>query len=261
MDPNSSGKIELFGITFSALPLTAAVDEVLSAIRGGERGHVCVANVDMFTRAVRMPRLRSAMRSARLVVADGMPLIWLERRLGMKTAGRVYGPDFMSDLCRQAQVDRIPVFLYGGTDELLQNLIRVLLQMYPDLNIVGSVAPPMLPPDPPVDPEIASVICKSGARLVFVGLGCPKQELWMYSHCDHLDALTIGVGQAFAQLAGTQPRAPAWMQHSGLEWCFRLAKEPGRLWKRYLIGNTFFVFLAASALLRSYSRRLRGVEG
>jgi N-acetylglucosaminyldiphosphoundecaprenol N-acetyl-beta-D-mannosaminyltransferase len=99
VDP--SGKIELFGITFSALPLTAAVDEVLSAIRGGERGHVCVANVDMFTRAVRMPRLRSAMRSARLVVADGMPLIWLERRLGMKTAGRVYGPDFMSDLCRQ----------------------------------------------------------------------------------------------------------------------------------------------------------------
>ena len=250
--------IEIFGIAFSTGSLGTAVDELLRAVKTGNRGHVCIANADMLTRAMRTPRLRAVMNSARMVVTDGVPLVWLQRRLGMRSAQRIYGPDFMAELCRRTQVDRIPVFLYGGSDDLLERLGISLNRKYPDLRIVGSVAPPMLPQDPPLDTALASLIGRSGARLVFVGLGCPKQEFWMHTHAKHVDALMVGVGQAFAQLAGVEPRAPAWMQRSGLEWVFRLTREPGRLWKRYLIGNALFVGLAAIALWQKYTRFLRG---
>lgn len=255
------GSVEIFGIVFSAGSLEAAADETLRAVANGERGHICIANADMFTRAMRMPRLRSAMNSARLVVSDGVPLVWLQKRLGMHSAQRVYGPDFMAELCRRAQFDKVPVFFYGGTDEILGRLLICLHQRYPGLRVAGSIAPPMLPTDPPFDPSCVSGMRESGARLIFVGLGCPKQELWMLTHGSQLDAIVVGVGLAFAQLAGKVPRAPAWMQRCGLEWVFRLSREPGRLWKRYLIGNTLFVGLAATALLKRYSRPSRAVKG
>ena len=250
-------EMEVFGIPLAERSLAAAADDIFSALARGERGHVCIANADMFTRAMRMPRLRSAMKSARLVVSDGMPLVWLQRRLGMQSAERVYGPDFMAELCRRAQFDKVPVFFYGGTDEILAGLTAALHQRYPQLRVAGSIAPPMLPADPPLDPPCISTIRNSGSRLIFVGLGCPKQELWMLTHGEQLDAIVIGVGLAFAQLAGTVPRAPAWMQRSGLEWVFRLSQEPKRLWKRYLIGNTVFVAVALAALFGHYVRRLR----
>ncbi|HKQ25455.1 MAG TPA: WecB/TagA/CpsF family glycosyltransferase [Burkholderiales bacterium] len=247
---------EIFGVPFSATSLAMATDEVMSAIRNREWGHVCIANADMFTRAIRMPRLKAAMQSARLVVADGVPLIWLQRRLGMKSAERVYGPDFMAELCRRAEVEKVPVFFYGGADDLLNDLTASLRKRYPDLFIAGSVAPPLLPQDPPLDPLCISMLKQSGARLIFVGLGCPKQELWMYVHGEPLHAVLIGVGQAFSQLAGKMPSAPAWMQRAGLEWCFRLAQEPRRLWKRYLVGNTIFMAVAVAALIQNYAGRL-----
>jgi N-acetylglucosaminyldiphosphoundecaprenol N-acetyl-beta-D-mannosaminyltransferase len=258
MNQSSSqiGTLEILGIAFSTGSMNAATDELVRAVINGERGHVCVANVDMFTRAIRTPRLRAVMNSARLVVSDGMPLIWLQRRLGMDTE-RVYGPDFMVQLCRRAQGDQIPVFLYGGSDGLLLQLTKTLKRSYPDLRIVGGIAPPMLPQEPPLDVELAMSIRRSGARLVFVGLGCPKQEFWMQTHGEHIDAVMIGVGLAFAQIAGAEPRAPSWMQRCGMEWIFRLLREPRRLWKRYLIGNTIFVAVATVALIGHYARRLR----
>ena len=249
--------IEILGIPFAERSLATAADEVLCAVVRGEHGHVCVANADMFTRALRMPRLRSAMKGALLVVSDGVPLIWLQRRLGMRLAERVYGPDFMAELCRRAQSAKVPVFFFGGTPELLQSLRALLAQRFPELLVAGSIAPPMLPQDAPFDPECISTLRQSGARLIFVGLGCPKQELWMQTHAPSVDAVMIGVGQAFSQLAGTISRAPAWMQRCGLEWVFRLVQEPRRLWKRYLVGNTIFVVVAGVTLLRHYLGQLR----
>lgn len=118
----------------------------------------------------------------------------------------------------------------------------MLLERFPGLKVVGLEAPPILPARPPIDAEVGERIKASGARLVFVGLGCPKQELWMNVHREHIPAVLIGVGAAFNFLAGTVPRAPVWMQRSGLEWFWRLAREPRRLWRRYLVTNSVFVW-------------------
>lgn len=242
--------LEIVGVALPALSIRTAADDVISAIKSDERGHVCVANVDMITRALRMPELRAAMHDARLVVADGMPLVWLQCWLGLHAAERVYGPAFMDELCRRAEEEQIPIFLFGGTHEVLGRLVSSLMVKYKELRIAGSLAPPLLPTNPPVDFALIDDMRKSGARLIFVALGCPKQELWMYSHSKHLHATIIGVGMAFAQLAGAMPRAPSWMQQLGLEWMYRLYHEP-RLWKRYLIGNSIFIVMASSILLRA----------
>lgn len=232
----------LFGVRVCASDPESAAKYVLDRARRSERGTVCVANVDMVTRARRDPKLRDAMRSAALVVSDGMPLVWMLRKLGFSKADRVYGPDFMLRLCRECAHANLPVFLYGGSPDEIRAICRFFEQKLPGLQIAGAVSPPMLPPDPPTDLDIAAAINSSGAKVVFVGLGCPKQEYWMLNNSGHVDAVTVGVGYAFAQISGLKSRAPEWMSRHGLEWMYRLGQEPRRLWRRYLIGNSLFVW-------------------
>lgn len=232
----------LFGVRVCASDPASAVKYVLERARRSERGLVCVANVDMVTRARRDTKLRKAMQAAALVVSDGMPIVWMLRKLGFSRADRVYGPDFMLRLCRECARTRVPVFLYGGSEEEISALRAVLDRELPALQIAGAISPPLLPADPPADLAVASAINASGAKVVFVGLGCPKQEYWMLNHAEHVDAITVGVGYAFAQIAGLKSRAPDWMSRRGLEWIYRLGQEPRRLWRRYLIGNSLFVW-------------------
>jgi N-acetylglucosaminyldiphosphoundecaprenol N-acetyl-beta-D-mannosaminyltransferase len=247
----------IFGVridaTGNALSAAAAVADAAFARQSGA---VCVANVDMLTRAVRDPALRQVMRNARLVVTDGMPLVWVLRSLmGMPWAQRVYGPQLMHDVCLLAAQRGLKVFLYGGSAQELSALQQRLSADMPELQIVGAVSPPMLPDRPPRDPDIESRIRDSGAHVVFVGLGCPKQEFWMAQHAAHLPAVCLGVGLAFAQLAGLKARAPAWMQQSGLEWLFRLAQEPRRLWRRYLVGNSLFIWYLLRQMTGGFAKR------
>ena len=247
----------IFGVridaTGNALSAAAAVADAAAARQSGS---VCVANVDMLTRAVRDPALRQVMRNARLVVTDGMPLVWVLRSLmGMPWAQRVYGPQLMHDVCLLAAQRGLKVFLYGGSAQELSALQQRLSADMPDLQIVGAVSPPMLPDRPPRDLDIESRIRGSGAHVVFVGLGCPKQEFWMAQHAAHLPAVCLGVGLAFAQLAGLKARAPAWMQQSGLEWLFRLAQEPRRLWRRYLVGNSLFIWYLLRQMVGGFAKR------
>jgi N-acetylglucosaminyldiphosphoundecaprenol N-acetyl-beta-D-mannosaminyltransferase len=146
----------------------------------------------------------------------------------------------MIGLCEAAAAEGLPVYFYGGDQALMAALVDALRRRLPALRIAGAEAAPLLPRQPEPDQATIERIRGSGARLVFVGLGCPKQEFWMQAHRAHLDAVLVGVGQAFGIAAGIVPEAPAWMRRSGLEWLFRLASEPRRLWRRYLVTNTLF---------------------
>jgi N-acetylglucosaminyldiphosphoundecaprenol N-acetyl-beta-D-mannosaminyltransferase len=233
---------ELFGIRVDVGGMAQAVQTICDRAERREGGLVCVANVDMLTRAKRTPRLATLMRSAVAVVTDGTPLVWALRRLRrQRQASRVYGPGLVLAVCEAAAHRGQSVFLYGGSPDELALMQRNLLQRIPDLEIAGAVSPPMLPVEPEFDADIVDRINRSGASIVFVGLGCPKQEFWMDAHHRELRPVSVGVGLAFALIAGTKSQAPRWMREHGLEWFFRLCQEPGRLWKRYLVGNTLFI--------------------
>ena len=241
----------LFGIRLCAGDLQTAVDTIAEHAQLGAGGLVCVANVDMVTRAKRTPRLAQLMQGARVVVTDGMPLVWALRKLkGLNQTQRVDGPNLTLALCKRAAEQGIGVFFCGGSPTELKLLQHNLSIQFPRLRIVGAVSPPLLAAEPPFDVAITAQINQSGAGLVFVGLGCPKQEFWMDTHQAALKPVAIGVGLVFALIAGTQTRAPEWMRSAGLEWLFRLGQEPGRLWKRYLIGNSLFIWYLLNEYLR-----------
>lgn len=229
---------------------------ILAAARQGQGGYVCVANVHMVTTARRDPRLLEAMRRALWVTSDGMPLVWALRRGGHKEACRVAGPDLLCDLLAAAEKESLPVYFYGGDGETAARLKDVLVERYPRLIVAGVDAPPALALEPVVEPVFVERLNASGAALLFVGLGCPKQEYWMAAHAPHLKAVSLGVGAAFNFLAGTVRRAPGWMQNLGLEWLFRLLAEPRRLWRRYLVTNSLFIWYYLGAFLGSKDRRM-----
>lgn len=212
----------------------------LGAARAG--GMVCVANVHMVMEAFDAPAYRRLVNSAECVTPDGMPLVWALRRQGVPGAGRVYGPDLMLEVCARAEARGAPVGLYGGTPQVLGALRERLCARFPRLEIAFAFAPPFGPLAPDEDARITDAIEASGAQVVFVGLGCPKQERWMATHRERLSCALVGVGAAFDFLAGAKPQAPRWLQRRGLEWLFRLVHEPRRLARRYLVGNARFVF-------------------
>lgn len=246
----------LFGVRLCVGNMTKAVQAISAHARRRQGGMVCVANVDMLTRAKRTHRLMDIMARATFVVTDGMPLVWAMRVLrGFGGAERVYGPGLVLALCEEAARTGTGVFFYGGNHNEAELLQARLLTQFPNLLISGAVVPPMLPTHPPVDGDIIEKINNSGASIVFVGLGCPKQEFWMDSHQQELKPISIGVGLAFALIAGTKKQAPHWMRSSGLEWLFRLFQEPGRLWKRYLVGNSLFIWYVLCDLLKQPLKR------
>ncbi len=248
----------LFGVRLHAGRVEQVLQTLLAWALQGRSATVCLANVDMLTRARHRPALAAALDEAALVLTDGMPLVWALRGLsGLRTVERISGPSLTQALLAQAEAQRLPVYFYGGGAAELARLQQNLRHRFPGLPIAGAESPPLLPEEPPQDAAALARIRASGARLVFVGLGCPKQEFWMRRHAPHLDAVCLGVGYAFPLLAGTRTRAPAWMQRSGLEWLHRLAQEPGRLWQRYLIGNSQFLGLCLAALPGVLLRRLR----
>jgi N-acetylglucosaminyldiphosphoundecaprenol N-acetyl-beta-D-mannosaminyltransferase len=171
------------------------------------------------------------------------------RRLGHPDQLRISGPDLMWQICEQAPASGVSCFLYGATDATLAKLTSALGQAFPELQIAGAYAPPFRALSEAEDLDVIDRINASGAGIVWVGLGCPKQELWMAAHRGRIQAVMLGVGAAFDFHSGVVKRAPPWMRRVGLEWLHRLCSNPGRLWKRYLVSNTLFVFAAIKQLL------------
>jgi N-acetylglucosaminyldiphosphoundecaprenol N-acetyl-beta-D-mannosaminyltransferase len=216
---------------------------MLRVIATGARGYVTAAAVNLVMSAQEDPETRAAVLGATLAVPDGQPLVWALRLLGHGAATRVYGPDLMVRLCERAAAEGIPMFLYGGrTPQALALLRERLEQRFAGLRITGAYSPPFRQLTPEEEDRVAAAIDSSGAAVVWVGTGQPKQEKWMLRMRPRLRApLLVGVGAAFDFHAGLVPQAPYWMQEAGLEWAYRLAHEPRRLWRRYLRYNPRFV--------------------
>ncbi|ANV83140.1 UDP-N-acetyl-D-mannosaminuronic acid transferase [Picosynechococcus sp. PCC 7003] len=227
--------------------------EIAAAIRDGTFGYGAIANVHMVMTGYWQPEFQHIINQALVTTPDGMPLVWGLRWLGYPQATRVYGPDLMLHCCAMAAQEKIPVYLYGSRPETLEKLQQTLLEKFPNLQIAGVEAPPFRSPTPAEAIATRQRIEQSGAKLVFVGLGCPKQEKWMAENSPHLAAVLLGVGAAFDFHAGTVSQAPRWLMTLGLEWLYRLIQEPRRLWKRYLVHNGAFIFLFGWQLLRRRS--------
>jgi N-acetylglucosaminyldiphosphoundecaprenol N-acetyl-beta-D-mannosaminyltransferase len=177
-----------------------------------------------------------------------MPLVWSLKLEGVKDASRVYGPDLTPCVLKAAEEQGVAIGFYGGSSFVLDRLLKRVRREYPGLAIVFAQSPPYRPLTSEEDREVVNAIRRSGARVLFVGLGCPKQERWMAEHRGQINAVMLGVGAAFDFLAGAKRQSPRWMQAVGLEWLFRLATEPKRLWKRYIKHNPRFVVLMAARL-------------
>jgi len=203
---------------------------------------VLAANVHMVMEARDDPQLRAELAAADLSVPDGKPLVWALQLLGVQPT-HIRGTDLTLEVCRQAEAAGVPVGLYGSTPSTLAACRQHLAETYPSLQIPFAVSPPFRALTQTEDEDMVESIRESGARILFVSLGCPKQERWMMAHRDRVPCVTLGVGAAFAFLGGVIPEAPRWIQRAGLEWAFRLASDPRGLWRRYLTHNPRFVVL------------------
>jgi N-acetylglucosaminyldiphosphoundecaprenol N-acetyl-beta-D-mannosaminyltransferase len=241
--------VSVLGAPIDATSWDTALQRIAawSALR--ESRYVCICNAHSVVTTRQDAAFAQAVAQADMATPDGAPVAWLMRKLGFKDQQRINGPDLMWRYCEQAAQRGESVFLYGGTPGTLSILQAVKSRTFPGLVVAGAYSPPFRALTAEEDAADVARINASGAGTVWVSLGCPKQELWMAAHRGRINAVMIGVGAAFDYHAGTIKRAPLWMQNNSLEWLHRLASEPRRLWRRYLVTNTLFVVGAAQQLL------------
>ncbi len=240
----------LLGTRIDALSWEQAAGRILRWAQSGASRMVCLCNVHSLVSARHDPALAAALAQSDLNSPDGAPLAWLMRRRGWPEQQRLSGPDLMWRLLGEAARLDLPVFLLGGTEPTLERLQTALRTAFPLLKIAGLLSPPFRPLEESDNAQIAATIEASGARIVLIGLGCPKQEKWMASQRGRVRAVMLGVGAAFDYHAGVLPRAPLAWQRLGLEWLYRLAQEPMRLASRYLLTNTLFLLSLPGELWR-----------
>lgn len=232
----------VIGVRIDATSYADAVARIVSWAQANESRYVCAATVHMVMEAHDTPEYKAVVNGADLVTPDGMPLVWALRWLGVAGQQRVYGPDLALAVCKAASAADIPIGLYGGSPDALTALQQRYRQQFPGLRIAYAYSPPFRPLSAEEDAAIVEAINGSGARIVLVGLGCPKQEKWMADHRGRVRAVMLGVGAAFDFHSGRVRQAPRWMQQAGLEWLFRLLMEPRRLWRRYFKHNPRFLW-------------------
>ncbi len=254
--PPVPGPAPLQRVSIAGLPVcggdyASVTAQVLAWAQRGEARTVCVATVHTVMEARDRSGFRSVFDRIDHVVAEGMPLVWVLQRRLQRPAQRIQGPELVSSVCAAAEAAGLPVAFFGGTPAVLQRMAHVLRWRHPRLRIVAEIAPPAGGIAPELDTAQTEALVRSGARIVFVGLGCPNQERWMAAHRGRIPAVLLGVGAAFDFHAGVVRPTPGWLQKLGLEWAFRLALEPRRLWKRYAWHNPRFIW----AILREEGKR------
>jgi len=241
-------KVSLLGMSVN----TGSYDEFVNQIvnHGNKKisEYTCLANVHMLIEAYSDYNFAKVVNNAKIITPDGKPLGWALRFLYGIRQERASGMDLLPDLLQRASVNNLPVYFYGGTDQLLSDTLKYLMSNFPHLKVAGSFSPPFRKLSPAEDELVIDEINNSGAQIVFVVLGCPKQEKWMASMKGRINAMMIGIGGALPVMIGLQRRAPGWMQNAGLEWLFRFLQEPVRLFGRYSFTNSLFLYL----LLKEY---------
>lgn len=244
--------INVIGSPVTALPCDSQIEMMLQWASHRESKVVCVANVHMLMEAYWQPKFLSVLKSAALVTPDGMPLVWMMRLMGASKQNRLAGMEIFMSLCQLAPQRNISIFFLGSETTVLERIRGKLEQKFPNLQIAGMEPLPFRPLTPAENEAIIQKINESGAGLVLVALGCPKQENWMHQNQGKIQAVMIGVGGVFPIVAGIYKRAPLWMQNLGLEWFYRLSQEPHRLWIRYMQTIPLFILLALKQLLTQY---------
>ncbi|MBE9063604.1 WecB/TagA/CpsF family glycosyltransferase [cf. Phormidesmis sp. LEGE 11477] len=247
--------IDILGTKVCLITYQTTCDRIQTLAQSKQSSYIIAANVHVVMTAYWHEQYRNILNQAAIVTPDGMPLVVGMRWLGVKHQSRVYGPDLMLAWCGRAATADLSIYLYGGTPQTLQKLSNKLQATFPNLKIAGTHSPPFRALTLAEEEADIERIKQSGAAVVFVGLGCPKQEEWMHRQMGKLDAVMIGVGAAFRFHSGEVSQAPRWMMKAGLEWCFRLVQEPRRLWRRYLVTNVAFVFLFSRQLLQHHVGR------
>lgn len=249
LDPAAKSRTVL-GMRVDATSYEDATERVVSWARDRKSSYVCVANVHMTMETFDSPQFRRVVNEADLVTPDGRPLVWALSFLGVSNPSQVRGADLVVRTVERAAREGLPIGLYGGTSESLRGFAQEIEARFPEVRIACQIAPPFRPLTPEEDEALTREIVSSGARVLFVGIGCPKQEKWMAEHRGRVPAAMLGVGAAFDFLSGTVPQAPRWTQAIGLEWVYRLMMDPRRLWKRYAKHNPRFVGLFLLQLSR-----------
>lgn len=227
----------------SDVNILQAVSIIDRWIASGQKTYVCVAPVATLVDCQKDAEYRRVVNNADMVTPDGMPVVWLGRSKGSRTIQRTYGPDLLLAVCQFGQSRGYRHFFYGSVPQTLDRLEEKLKVASPQLNIVGKISPVFKPKAVLEDQKMIDEINAAKPDVLWVGLGSPKQDFWMEIHRPLLNVpVIIGVGAAFDFLSGVKPQAPVWMRKSGLEWLFRLCSEPRRLWRRYLLGNSAFIY-------------------
>ncbi len=239
-----SERFYCFGVKYCSARLEEAVFHVIEHLKNLKGKYICFSNVHTSVMAADDREYAKVLNSAELVFPDGAPIAKLGRKKGFLNSERVAGPDFMNHMFSVTRDGSISHYFYGSTEETLAALKEKLQKKYPGINIKGMYSPPFRQSTPEEDEEDIRRINDSGADIVWIGLGAPKQEKWMYAHKNRINAVMMGVGAGFDFHAGTIQRAPSWLQKLGLEWLYRLFTDPKRLFKRYLVTNIkFFIYL------------------
>ena len=238
----------VLGTFIDALDWNDVIATILSWGTQRQSASVCLCNVHSAVTAVDDPALASALRTSEMVLPDGAPIAWFLRRKGFRQQTRIAGPDLMLRLCETLQHTLTSVFLFGSSENTMLLLRRNLNTRFPNLAIAGTLSPRFGDWTKEEESRYVDAIRSSGAGIIFVGLGCPKQEIWMSRYSREIPGVLLGVGAAFDFHAGNIRRAPVLFQKAGLEWLHRLLSEPRRLWKRYLITNTRFILLSIREL-------------
>jgi N-acetylglucosaminyldiphosphoundecaprenol N-acetyl-beta-D-mannosaminyltransferase len=234
-------RVDVLGVGISAVDMSMALDEIERWVDDREQHYVCVTGVHGVMESQRDAELRAIHNASGLTTPDGMPMVWAGRRAGASWMSRVYGPDLMLALCERAAARGWSSYFYGGGPGVPEQLAARLTARFPGLLVAGAESPPFRPLTTAEDEAVVERINASGADLVWVGLSTPKQERWMASHVGRINApVTLGVGAAFDIHAGLLRQAPPWIRRHGLEWAYRLYREPRRLWRRYLSNNPRF---------------------
>ena len=239
----------ILGTAINSTDYLAATRLIVKWAHTNDSRYVCIANVHSLMEARDSQEYYRIVNSADLTAPDGMPLVWMMRLKGERGQARIYGPTLMLHVLEAAARENISVGFYGSTYDVLSRLTERVHSKYPTLKVGFAYDPPFRGLSQEEDDEIIRRINASNVRILFVGLGCPKQERWMAAHRGTVTAVMLGVGAAFDFHAGVKSQAPIWIQQIGFEWLYRLAGEPRRLWRRYLYNNPRFIFLAVADLL------------
>jgi N-acetylglucosaminyldiphosphoundecaprenol N-acetyl-beta-D-mannosaminyltransferase len=244
--------VDVIGVPLALTDYETTLDWIGATIEADEQGYICVCNVHTVMASNEDVALKDALSSSSMNVPDGQPLVWAINALGHQLGSRVYGPELMARACARAMSSPQRFYLYGGRNQgALVQLALNLRKRYPGVKIVGGYSPPHRPLTEEEEVAVVDEINRSRADVVWVGIGVPKQEKWMARMRPQLTApVLVGVGAAFDFHAGLVPQAPSWLQEAGLEWAYRLAHEPRRLWRRYVRYNPRFLAAFATQLAR-----------